>query len=39
MAGSKEQSPEMSEQDIIELIENESFIAVERDSEYNTISL
>lgn len=34
MAGSKEKSPEMSEKDIIELIEQDGFVAKERDSEY-----
>ena len=37
MAGSKEQSPEMSEDSIIKLIEQDGFVAKERDSEYKII--
>ncbi|MBN2778128.1 MAG: CofH family radical SAM protein [Bacteroidales bacterium] len=38
MAGSIEQKPEMSENEICELIKNNGFVAVERDSEYIEIN-
>jgi aminodeoxyfutalosine synthase len=36
MAGSKEQKPEMTANEMIELIENQGFVAIERSSEYKT---